>query len=63
MSDGCVLYECKMKKSFRVHVKDSFEAVFDTIEKARECRKALQSLKYENIVISVTTEDVDPYNK
>lgn len=63
MSDDCVLYECKMKKYFKVHVKDSFEAVFDTIEKARACRKALRSLNYENIVITVTDKDIDPYNK
>lgn len=63
MSDDCVLYECKMKKSFRVHVKDSFDAVFDTIEQARACRKALKRLDYKNIIISVTTEDVNPYKK
>ncbi len=44
-------------RRFRVYVKDKFEAMYDTIEKARECRKALQSLKYENIIITVTNED------
>jgi hypothetical protein len=44
-------------RRFRVFVKDRFEAIYDTIEKARECRRALQSLKYENIIIRV--EDVD----
>lgn len=44
-------------RRFRVFVKDKFEAFFDTIDKARECRKALQSLKYDNIIIRV--EDVD----
>lgn len=44
-------------RRFRVFVKDKFEAIYDTIEKARECRRALQSLKYENIIIKV--EDVD----
>jgi hypothetical protein len=44
-------------RRFRVYVKDKFEAIYDTIEKARECRRALQSLKYENIIIKV--EDVD----
>jgi len=47
-------------RKFRVYVEDKFEAVYDTIEKARECRRALQSLKYENIVISVSKEDIDP---
>ena len=44
-------------RRFRVFVKDKFEAIYDMIEKARECRRALQSLKYENIIIKV--EDVD----
>jgi len=44
-------------RRFRVFVKDRFEAIYDTIDKARECRRALQSLKYENIIIRV--EDVD----
>jgi hypothetical protein len=44
-------------RRFRVFVKDKFEAIYDTIDKARECRRALQSLKYENIIIKV--EDVD----
>jgi len=44
-------------RRFRVFVKDRFEAIYDTIEKARECRRALESLKYENIIIRV--EDVD----
>lgn len=52
-----------MKNVFRVHVEDKFEAFYDTIEKARECRKALQMLNYENIVITVTDEDVNPYEK
>lgn len=46
-----------MKKRFRVYVKGKFEAMFDTIDKARECRRALQSLKYKNIIISVLQED------
>ena len=45
-------------RRFRVFVKDRFEAIYDTIEKARECRKALQSLKYENIIIRVEDQDV-----
>lgn len=45
-------------RKFKVYVKDKFEAVYDTIEKARECRRALQSLKYENIIIRVTEGDV-----
>ena len=45
---------------FRVFVKDKFDVVFDTIEKARECRKALKQLKYEGIEIIVTQEDIDP---
>jgi len=45
---------------FRVFVKDKFDVVFDTIEKARECRKALRQLKYEKIHIIVTQEDIDP---
>ena len=44
-------------RRFRVFVKDKFEAIYDTIDKARECRRALQSLKYENIIIKV--EDID----
>lgn len=52
-----------MKKKFRVYVEDKFEAVYDTIDKARECRRALQSLKYENIIISVSDDDVNPYEK
>ena len=39
---------------FRVFVKDKFDVVFDTIEKARECRKALRQLKYEGIEIIIT---------
>lgn len=45
---------------FRVFVKDKFDVVFDTIEKARECRKALHQLKYEGIEIIITQEDIDP---
>ena len=51
--------EWAMRK-FRVFVKDKFNAIFDTIEKARECRAALKELKYENISIIVTEEDIDP---
>jgi hypothetical protein len=47
-------------RKFRVFVKDKFNAIFDTIEKARECRAALKELKYKNISIIVTEEDVDP---
>ena len=47
-------------RKFRVFVKDKFDVVFDTIEKARECRKALKQLKYEGIEIIVTKEDIDP---
>jgi len=47
-------------KKFRVYVKNKFDVVFDTIDKARECRKALQQLKYEGIEIIVTQEDIDP---
>lgn len=52
-----------MKKAFKVHVKGKFEAFFDTIEKARDCREALQTLNYENIIITVTDEDINPYEK
>ena len=52
-----------MKKRFRVYVEGKFEAFYDTLEKARECRKALLQLKYENIVISVGDDDVNPYEK
>jgi hypothetical protein len=52
---------------FRVFVKDKFDVVFDnvypyvqSIEKARECRKALRQLKYEGIEIIITQEDIDP---
>ncbi len=45
---------------FRVFVKDKFDVVFDTIEKARDCRRALQQLKYKGIEIIVTQEDIDP---
>ena len=45
-------------RRFRVFVKDKFEAIYDTIDKARECRRALQSLKYENIIIKVEDQDV-----
>lgn len=45
-------------KRFKVTVQDKFEAFFETIEKARHCRNVLQRLKYDNIVISVTNEDV-----
>ena len=45
-------------KKFRVFVKDNFSAVFDTIEKARECRAALKELNYDNIIIQVSEEDL-----
>lgn len=45
-------------RKFRVFVKDRFNAIFDTIEKARECRRALKELNYKNIVIRVTEEDL-----
>ncbi len=45
-------------RKFRVFVKDKFNAIFDTIEKARECRRALKELNYKNIVIRVTEEDL-----
>lgn len=53
----------KKNRQFRVYVKDKFEAIFDTIHEARVCRKALQRLNYENIVIQVTDSDVNPYEK
>ena len=53
----------KNVKRFRVHVAGKFEAFYDTLEKARECRKALLQLKYENIIISVSDVDVNPYEK
>ena len=43
---------------FRVFVEGKFNAIFDSIEKARECRKALQSLNFDNIVIRVEEEDL-----
>jgi len=45
-------------RRFRVYVTGKFNAIFDSIEKARECRKALQSLNFDNIVISVEEEDL-----
>ena len=45
-------------RRFRVFVEGKFNAILDSIEKARECRKALQSLNFENIIISVEQEDV-----
>ena len=45
---------------FRVFVKDKFDVVFDTIEKARECRRALHQIKYTGIEIIITQEDIDP---
>ena len=45
-------------RKFRVLVKDNFNAIFDTIEKARECRAALKELNYQNIIIQVTEEDL-----
>lgn len=53
----------KNKFRFRVHVKDRFEAYYDTLKKARDCRKALQTLDYENIVITVEDIDINPYEK
>ena len=50
-------------RKFRVYVKDKFDVVFDTIEKARDCRRALQQLKYEGIEIIISDEEVNPYNK
>ena len=50
-------------KRFTVYVKDKFQIAFDTIEKAREMRKILKSLNYENIHIIISQEDVNPYNK
>ena len=45
-------------RKFRVYVKDKFNALFDSIEKARECRRSLQELNYKNIIIQVTEEDL-----
>ena len=45
-------------RRFRVFVKDKFNAIFDTIDKARECRRALKELNYKNIIIQVTEEDM-----
>jgi hypothetical protein len=45
-------------RKFRVFVEGKFNAIFDSIEKARECRKALQSLNFDNIVIRVEEEDL-----
>ena len=45
---------------FRVFVKDKFDVVFDTMDKARECRRALHQLKYTDIEIIITQEDIDP---
>lgn len=50
-------------RKFRVYVKDKFDVVFDTIEKARDCRKSLQQLKYQDIQIIISDEEVNPYNK
>ena len=52
-----------MKNVFKLHVEGKFESFFDTIEKAIACRKALQTLDYENIIITVTDEDINPYEK
>ena len=53
----------KKNRRFKVYVQDKFEAIFDTIHEARVCRKALNRLNYENIVIQVTDDDVNPYDK
>jgi len=45
-------------RRFRVFVEGKFNAIFDSIDKARECRKALQSLNFDNIVIRVEEEDL-----
>ena len=50
-------------RKFKVYIEDKFEIAFDTIEKAREMRKILTSLDYENIHIIVSEDDVNPYNK
>ena len=50
-------------EKFKVYVEDVFEIAFDTIDKAREMRKVLMELNYENIHITVEDEDVNPYNK
>lgn len=52
-----------MKRLFKVYVKGKFEAIFDTIDKARECRRALKSLKYKDISIIVMEDDINPYKK
>jgi hypothetical protein len=48
---------------FKVLVKNKFEIVFDTIEKARAFRQKLRDLKYKSIVIRVEQDDINPYNK
>ena len=48
---------------FKVLVKNKFEIVFDTIEKARAFRQKLRNLKYKSIVIRVEQDDINPYNK
>ena len=52
-----------MKRLFKVYVKDKFEAIFDSIDKARECRRALKILKYKDISIIVMEDDINPYEK
>ncbi len=47
-------------RQFRVFVKDKFEAIFDTIKEARDCRRALRELKYNDISIIVEEADIDP---
>ena len=51
-------------RRFRVFVEGKFNAIFDSIDKARECRKALQSLNFDNIEFlqertKKLTEDVE----
>jgi len=48
---------------FKVLVKNKFEVVFDTIEKARAFRKKLRKLNYRSIVIRITQDDINPYEK
>ena len=48
---------------FKVLVKNKFEIVFDTIEKARAFRQKLRNLKYKSIVIRFEQDDINPYNK
>jgi len=52
-----------MKKLFKVICKGVTYGTYNSIEKARKLRTILQRKGRSEIIIRVTDEDVDPYNK